>query len=153
MDIRPVRTESEYRAALDEIAALMVDDPMLGTPDVDRLDILTTLVQAYEAQQHLVPPPDPIEAIKFRMEQQGLTLADMKPYLARAPTPRAGNTRRQAESESRHDSAPASRLRNSSREPDWDMNTVFDIGIETSELSPRCGWSGVNWTPGARLAR
>ena len=80
MDIRPVRTESDYASALDEIAALMVEDPMLGTPDGDRLDVLTTLVQAYEAQHHPVPPPDPIEAIKFRMEQQGLTDADMKPY-------------------------------------------------------------------------
>ena len=67
MDIRPVRAESDYAIALDEIATLMVDDPMLGTPDGDRLDVLTTLVQAYEAQHHTVPPPDPIEAIKFRM--------------------------------------------------------------------------------------
>jgi HTH-type transcriptional regulator/antitoxin HigA len=81
MDIRPVRAESDYAIALDEIATLMVDDPMLGTPDGDRLDVLTTLVQAYEAQHHPVPPPDPIEAIKFRMEQQGLTVADMKPYI------------------------------------------------------------------------
>lgn len=80
MDIRPIRTESDYAAALDEIARLMVDDPMLGTPDGDRLDVLATLVQAYEAQQHPVSSPDPIEAIKFRMEQQGLTVADMKPY-------------------------------------------------------------------------
>jgi HTH-type transcriptional regulator/antitoxin HigA len=78
MSTRPIRTEADYAAALDEIAALMADDPMLGTPDGDRLDVLTTLVQAYDAQHYPVPPPDPIEAIKFRMEQQGLTIADMK---------------------------------------------------------------------------
>jgi len=81
MDIRPIRTEPDYEAALDEIASLMSDDPPLGTPEGDRLDVLTTLVQAYEAQHHPVPLPDPIEAIKFRMEQQGLTVADMKPHI------------------------------------------------------------------------
>jgi HTH-type transcriptional regulator/antitoxin HigA len=81
MSTRPIRTEADYAAALDEIALLMADDPMLGTADGDRLDVLTTLVQAYEAQHYPVPPPDPIEAIKFRMEQQGLTVADMKPYI------------------------------------------------------------------------
>ena len=81
MDIRPIRTEADYEAALEEIALLMVDDPMPGTPEGDRLDVLVTLVQAYEAQHHPVLPPDPIEAIKFRMEQQGLTVADLKPYI------------------------------------------------------------------------
>jgi len=71
MDIRPIRTEPDYEAALDEIASLMGNDPILGTPDGDRLDVLATLVQAYEAQHHPVLPPDPIEAIRFRMEQQG----------------------------------------------------------------------------------
>lgn len=81
MDIRPIRTEADYEAVLEEIALLMRDDPMLGTPEGDRLDVLTTLVQAYEAQHYPVLPPDPIEAIKFRMEQGGLTVADMKPYI------------------------------------------------------------------------
>lgn len=69
MDIRPIRTEPDYDAALDEIAALMGDDPLLGTPEGDHLDVLTTLVQAYEAQHHPVSRPDPVEAVKFRMEQ------------------------------------------------------------------------------------
>lgn len=81
MDIRPIRTEADYEAVLEEIALLMRDDPMLSTPEGDRLDVLTTLVQAYEAQHYPVLPPDPIEAIKFRMEQGGLTVADMKPYI------------------------------------------------------------------------
>jgi len=59
----------------------MAEDPMPERDEGDRLDVLTTLVQAYEAQHHPVPPPDPIEAIKFRMEQQGLTVADMRSYI------------------------------------------------------------------------
>jgi HTH-type transcriptional regulator/antitoxin HigA len=81
VDIHPIRTETDYEAALQAISALMVADPMPGTPEGDRLDVLTTLVQAYESQHHPVTPPDPIEAIKFRMEQQGLTVADMRPYI------------------------------------------------------------------------
>ena len=81
MDIRPIRTEADYEAGLDEIARLMAQDPQLGTADGDRLDVLTTLIQAYEARHHPVLPPDPIEAIRFSMEQRGLTVADMRPYL------------------------------------------------------------------------
>ena len=57
----------------------MTDDPLAGTPAGDRLEVLTTLVQAYEAQHYPVSAPDPIEAIKFRMERQGLTVADLQP--------------------------------------------------------------------------
>jgi HTH-type transcriptional regulator/antitoxin HigA len=81
MEIRPIRTEEDYEAALEEIARLMSDDPALGTPEGDHLDVLATLVQAYEEQHHPVPPPDPIEAIRFRMEQEALTVGDMQPYL------------------------------------------------------------------------
>jgi HTH-type transcriptional regulator/antitoxin HigA len=81
MNIRPIRTEQDYEAALDEVAALMPADPLPGTPEGDRLDVLTTLIQAYEAWQHPVLPPDPIDAIQFRMEQQGLTVADMAPFI------------------------------------------------------------------------
>ncbi len=81
MEIRPIRTEDDYEAALEEMARLMGDDPALGTPEGDRLDVLATLVQAYEAQHHPVPPPDPIEAIHFRMDQEGLTVRDMQFYL------------------------------------------------------------------------
>lgn len=81
MDIRPIRNEADYEAALDAISALMEADPPIGTAEGDRLDVLVTLVQAYEAQQYPVLPPDPIDAIQFRMEQQGLTVADMRPYI------------------------------------------------------------------------
>lgn len=81
MNIKPIRNDDDYDAALREIASLMADDPSPGTVNGDRLDVLATLVAAYEARHHPVQPPDPIEAIKFRMDQQGLTVADLKPYI------------------------------------------------------------------------
>lgn len=81
MEIHPVRTEADYRATLKEISALMDLDPDLGTPDGDRLDVLATLVEAYEAKHYPIAPPDPIEAIKFRMEQQGLKPKDLQPMI------------------------------------------------------------------------
>ena len=81
MDIRPVKTEADYTAVLQEISSLMASDPALDTPQGDRLDVLITLVQAYEARHHPIEPPDAIEAIKFRMEQQGLTPRDLEPMI------------------------------------------------------------------------
>ena len=66
MDIRPIRTEEDYKTTIKEISALMESDPDLGTLEGDRLDVLTTLVQAYEAKHVLITAPDPVEAIKFR---------------------------------------------------------------------------------------
>lgn len=84
MDIRPIHTERDYKAALNEVSTLMELDPDQGTAEGDRLDILATLVQAYEAKHCPIAPPDPIEAIKFRMEQAGLTAKDMEPIIGRA---------------------------------------------------------------------
>jgi HTH-type transcriptional regulator/antitoxin HigA len=84
MDIRPIHTERDYKAALNEVSTLMELDPDQGTAEGDRLDILATLVQAYEAKHCPIAPPDPIEAIKFRMEQAGLTVKDMEPIIGRA---------------------------------------------------------------------
>ncbi|TAL78809.1 MAG: transcriptional regulator [Burkholderiaceae bacterium] len=81
MQIRPIRTEADYKAALKETSRLMEGDPDLGTPEGDRLDVLVTLVQAYEARHHPIDLPDPIEAIKFRMEQAGLTAKDLEPMI------------------------------------------------------------------------
>lgn len=81
MEIRPVHTEVDYKSVLNEISRLMESDPDLGTPDGDRLDILATLVQAYEAKHYPIDLPDPVEAIKFRMEQGGLTPKDLKPMI------------------------------------------------------------------------
>jgi HTH-type transcriptional regulator/antitoxin HigA len=62
----------------------MESDPELGTPDGDRLDILVTLVQAFEARHLPIGAPDPVEAIKFRMEQSGLTVKDLEPIIGRS---------------------------------------------------------------------
>lgn len=83
MDIQPIRTESDYKAALKKVSVLMASDPELGTPQGDRLDILATLVQAYEARHVPIGAPDPVEAIKFRMEQSGLTVKDLEPIIGR----------------------------------------------------------------------
>ncbi len=74
-DIKPIKTETDYDEALAEIASLM--DAELGTPEGDRLDILVTLVEAYEEKHWQIDPPDPIEAIKVRMQQRGLTRQDL----------------------------------------------------------------------------
>lgn len=81
MEIRPIRTEADYQATLKDISRLMENDPELGTPEGDRLDVLATLVQAYEAKHYPIDLPDPIEAIKFRMEQAGLTAKDLEPMI------------------------------------------------------------------------
>ena len=65
MDIRPIHTGADYKATLKEISTLMEMDPAAGTPEGDRLDILTTLVQAYEARHFPIGTPDPVEAIKY----------------------------------------------------------------------------------------
>jgi HTH-type transcriptional regulator/antitoxin HigA len=84
MDIQPIRTEADYKLALRNISNLMESDPELGTPDGDRLDILVTLVQAFEARHLPIGAPDPVEAIKFRMEQSGLTVKDLEPIIGRS---------------------------------------------------------------------
>ena len=84
MDIRPIRSKADYKATLKEISALMELDPKLGTPQGDRLDVLTTLVQAYEAKHLPITSPDPVEAIKFRMEQSGLSVKDLEPMIGKS---------------------------------------------------------------------
>ena len=83
MRIRPIRTDADYKHMLKEISRLMQSDPELGTSEGDRLDVLATLVQAYEAKHFPIDLPDPIEAIKFRMEQGGLTAKDLEPMIGR----------------------------------------------------------------------
>lgn len=84
MNINPIHTEADHKATLKEIAALMESDPELGTPDGDRLDILVTLVQAFEAKHAPIGAPDPVEAIKFRMEQSGLSVKDLEPMIGKS---------------------------------------------------------------------
>ena len=77
--LKPLRTEADYETALEEFEQLW--GAPAGTPKGDRLDILATLIDAYEAEHYPMDPPDPIEAIKFRMEQQGLTRKDLEGIL------------------------------------------------------------------------
>jgi len=77
--VRPIRSKRDYEAALKEVERLW--GAKLGTPDGDRLDVLATLIDVYEATHYPMDPPDPVEAIKFRMEQQGLTRKDLEPLI------------------------------------------------------------------------
>ncbi|MGD1036257.1 MAG: helix-turn-helix domain-containing protein [Roseiarcus sp.] len=78
-EVKPIRSEADYRAALAEIERFW--GAKAGTPEGDRLDVVATLVDAYESEHEPMDPPDPIEAIKFRMEQQGLTRRDLETLL------------------------------------------------------------------------
>ncbi len=77
--VKPIRTRRDYESAMKAIESLW--GARAGTPEGDRLDVLATLVDAYEAKHYPMDPPDPIEAIKFRMEQQGLTRNDLAKIL------------------------------------------------------------------------
>ena len=79
MDVTPIKTKRDYHRALKEIEGLM--DAKRGTPEGDRLDVLVTLLEAYEEKHWRVSPPDPIEAIKVRMQQRGLTRRDLEKVL------------------------------------------------------------------------
>ena len=79
MEIRPIKTEADYEAALAEIEELFEAEP--GTPEGDRLEVLTTLVEAYEDAHYSIPSPDPIEAIRYHMESRGLARRDLEPYI------------------------------------------------------------------------
>lgn len=81
MEIRPIKTEADYEAILKEIEGLMSAEA--DSSQGDRLDVLVTLVEAYERAHYPIGFPDPVEAIKFRMEQQGLTVEDLVPVIGR----------------------------------------------------------------------
>ena len=84
MNIHPIRNEDDYRATLREVSALVDADPAPDTEDGERLDVLTTLVQAWEARHFPIGAPDPVEAIKFRMEQGGLTHKDLEGLIGKS---------------------------------------------------------------------
>ena len=79
MDISPIKTEADYEAALKEIERLFDAEP--GTPEGDRMEILSILVEAYEDEHYDIPAPHPVEAILYYMESRGLTRADLEPYI------------------------------------------------------------------------
>jgi HTH-type transcriptional regulator/antitoxin HigA len=79
MDVKPIRTEEDYRATLREVESLM--NAAAESSEGERLDVLVTLVEAYERQHFPLDLPDPVAAIKFVMEQRGLTVKDLEPMI------------------------------------------------------------------------
>lgn len=79
MDIKPIKSKKDYQAALGQIEKLFDAKP--GSADGDRLDVLVTLTEAYEAKHYPIEAPTPVEAIMFAMEQQGLQRKDLEPYI------------------------------------------------------------------------
>ncbi len=93
MQIRPIKTRADHREALKAIDKLMGARP--GTPDGDRLDVLTVLVERYEEQVDAIEPPDPIEALRYHMESRGITRRDLEPFIgSRARVAEVLNRRR-----------------------------------------------------------
>ncbi len=82
MNIKPIRSKADYRAALEAVESLM--GAKARTPEGDRLDVLVTLIEGYERQHFPMDLPDAVEAIKFRMDQQGLTPKDLEPLIGRS---------------------------------------------------------------------
>lgn len=79
MNVRPIKNENDYQVALAEIESLFESVP--GTPEGDRLEVLTTLVEAFEEKQYHIPLPDPIAAIQYYVESRGLSPRDLEQYL------------------------------------------------------------------------
>ena len=81
MNIKPIKTDADYRAALKEVKSLMLAAP--DTAEGDQLDVMVTLIEAYEARHFLLDPPNPVAAIKFEMERKGLTVKDLEPMIGK----------------------------------------------------------------------
>ena len=79
MEIRPIKTEDDYQATLAEVERLF--DAAPDTPEGDRLEVLTTLLEAYEKNHYVIPSPDPVEAIKYWMESRGITRQELEPLM------------------------------------------------------------------------
>ena len=82
MNIKPIKIDTDYHAALKEVETLMTAEP--NTPEGEKLDVLVTLVEAYERKHFPLDLPDPVEAIKFEMEQKGLTVKDLEPMIGKS---------------------------------------------------------------------
>ena len=82
MNIKPIKTDADYRAALKEIESLMAATP--DSPEGEKLDVLVTLVEAFEARHYPIDLPDPVAAIKFEMEQKGLSVKDLEPMIGKS---------------------------------------------------------------------
>ena len=82
MDIKPIKTDADYQAALTEVESLMMAGP--DTPEGEKLDVMVTLIEAYEAKHFPMELPDPVAAIKFEMERKGLTVKDLEPMIGKS---------------------------------------------------------------------
>ncbi len=82
MNIKPIKTRADYKAAMKAVESLM--SARANSPEGDHLDVLVTLIEAYERKHFPMDLPDAVEAIKFRMEQQGLTPKDLEPLIGRS---------------------------------------------------------------------
>lgn len=83
MQLKPIRTEADYAAALQAVAPYFDHEPQPGSDEADRFEVLLLLIEHYEASHYPIAPPDPVEAIRFRMEQAGLTPKDLEPMIGR----------------------------------------------------------------------
>jgi len=83
MNIRPIHNEADYQAALKAASSYFDNEPEPGTEDADHFEVLLTLIQAYESRHFPIGLPDPIDAIKFRMEQSGLAIKDLEPMIGK----------------------------------------------------------------------
>jgi len=126
MDIKPIKTESDYKAALAEIERLMGAE--LNSLEGDKLDVLTTLVEAYEERHYPIDPPDPIEAIIHQMESQGITRKDLERYI--------GNRARVSEILNRKRSLSITMIRNLQEGLGISAEILIRLySLNTSELS------------------
>ena len=84
MQIKPIKTELDYEAALRAVEPMFDNEPTIDTPEGDYFEIMCVLINEYENKHFPIEAPDPIEAIKFRMEQQGLTVKDLEPAIGKS---------------------------------------------------------------------
>ncbi len=82
MEIKPIKTDADYKASLKEIEILMMAEP--DSPEGEKLDVLATLIEAYEGKHYPLDLPDPVEAIKFEMERKGLSVKDLEPMIGKS---------------------------------------------------------------------
>ena len=80
MNISPIRTEKDYRLALRRVDQLIALDPVENTPEYDELDIISTLVEVYEDVHYPIESPDPVDAVKYIMQEKGLNQKDLVVY-------------------------------------------------------------------------
>ncbi|EGT5656613.1 transcriptional regulator [Citrobacter braakii] len=84
MNIKPIRTEQEYDAALRAVEPMFENEPGLNTPEGDYFEVMCLLIEDYEKKHYPIEPPSPVEAIKFRMDQQGLSAKDLEPAIGKS---------------------------------------------------------------------